>query len=104
VQGKSKTGKADVMLNIIGKLYGIEANIKWKRYDEKYQIRQEKSKSLIDKINPWVSDNKEKTPHKSKLGEALTYWHNQVHKLETYLNDGRIIIDINHAEHAVKPF
>jgi transposase len=28
VQGKSKTGKADVMLNIIGKLYGIEANIK----------------------------------------------------------------------------
>ena len=103
-QGKSKTGKADVMLNLIGKLYGIEANIKLKSNDEKHQIRQEKSKPLIDKINQWVSDNREKIPPKSKLGEALTYWHNQAHKLETYLEDGRINIDNNRAERAVKPF
>jgi transposase len=103
-QGKNKTGKADVMLNLIGKLYGIEANIKLKNRDEKYRIRQEKSKPLIDKINQWVSDNREKIPPKSKLGEALTYWHNQAHKLKTYLEDGRINIDNNRAERAVKPF
>ncbi|MGB0937417.1 MAG: IS66 family transposase [Colwellia sp.] len=103
-QGKSKTGKADVMLNLIAKLYGIEANIKLKNSDEKHKIRQEKSKPLIDKINQWVNDNREKIPPKSKLGEALTYWHNQAHKLETYLKDGRINIDNNRAERAVKPF
>ena len=103
-QGKSKTGKADVMLNLIGKLYGIEANIKLKSRDEKYQVRQKKSKPLIDKINQWISDNREKIPPKSKLGEAFTYWHNQAHKLETYLKDGRINIDNNRAERAVKPF
>ena len=47
---KSKIGKADVMLNLIGKLYGIEANIKLKSSDEKHQIRLEKSKPLIDRI------------------------------------------------------
>ena len=92
------------MLNLIGKLYGIEANIKLKSRDEKYQVRQKKSKPLIDKINQWISDNQEKIPPKSKLGEAFTYWHNQAHKLETYLKDGRINIDNNRAERAVKPF
>jgi transposase len=38
VQGKNKTGKADVILNLIGKLYGIEAAIKTKGRDEKHQI------------------------------------------------------------------
>ena len=34
----------------------------------------------------------------------MTYWCNQAHKLTTYLNDGRINIDNNRAERAVKPF
>ncbi|PHR80488.1 MAG: IS66 family transposase [Colwellia sp.] len=103
-QGKNKTGKADVILSLIGKLYGIEAHIKTKSIIEKYEIRQEKSQPIIDKINNWVTDNKEKIPPKTKLGEAITYWHNQAHKLETYLKDGRINIDNNRAERAVKPF
>ena len=103
-QGKNKTGKADVILNLIGKLYGIEAAVKTKDWDEKHQVRQDKSKPILDKINTWVTNNKEKIPPKSKLGEALTYWYNQTHKLETYLEDGRINIDNNRAERAVKPF
>lgn len=103
-QGKSKTGKADVVLSLIGKLYGIESNIKTKISGEKHQVRQDKSKPILDKIQTWVTSNKEKIPPKSKLGEALTYWHNQADKLETYLKDGRINIDNNRAERAVKPF
>lgn len=103
-KSKAKTGKADVALSLIGKLYGIEGHLKTKSSDEKYQVRQAKSKPLMDKLNRWVLDNKEKVPPKSKLGEALTYWQNQAHKLETYLTDGRINIDNNRAERAVKPF
>jgi transposase len=104
VQGKKKTGKADVALNLIGKLYGIEASLKGKTTEEKYLVRQEKSKVIIDKLHGWVIDNRDKVPPKSKLGEAMTYWCNQAHKLTTYLNDGRINIDNNRAERAVKPF
>ena len=104
VQGKNKTGKADVALNLIGKLYGIEAGLKGKTAEEKYLARQERSKVIIDKLTDWVIDNKDKVPPKTKLGEALTYWCNQAHKLVTYLKDGRINIDNNRAERAVKPF
>ena len=31
VQGKNKTGKADVMLNLISMLYGVEENVKLKK-------------------------------------------------------------------------
>ena len=58
---------------IIGKLYGIEASVKTKGSNEKRQVRKEKSKPILDKINAWVTNNKEKIPPKSKLGEALTY-------------------------------
>ncbi|GAW95456.1 IS66 family transposase [Colwellia marinimaniae] len=104
VQGKNKTGKADVALNLIGKLYGIEVSLKGKTAEEKYLARQEKSKVIIDKLTGWVIENKDKVPPKTKLGEAMTYWCNQEYKLITYLKDGRINIDNNRAERAVKPF
>ena len=72
VQGKNKTGKADVALNLIGKLYGIEASLKDKSAGEKHQVRQEKSKAIIDKLHVWVINNKYKIRPKSKLGETLT--------------------------------
>jgi transposase len=103
-QGKNKTGKADVALSLIGKLYGIESGIKDKSAKDKYTERQEKSKPILDKLHDWVIQNKDKIPPKSKLGEAITYWCNQEHKLITYLKDGRINIDNNRAERAVKPF
>jgi transposase len=44
-------------LNLISNLYGIEAAIKTKDLDEKHQVRQEKSKPILDKINAWVRKN-----------------------------------------------
>jgi transposase len=104
VQGKKKTGKADVALNLIGKLYGIEGNIQDKPAQEKQRIRQEKSKPLIEKLYHWAIENKEKIPPSLKLGVAIGYLLNQYHKLIIYLEDGRINIDNNRAERAVKPF
>ncbi|MGK0234711.1 MAG: transposase [Psychroserpens sp.] len=48
-----KKCKADVALNLIVKLYGIEANLKGKSVEEK-------SVSIIDKLHHWVIDNKDK--------------------------------------------
>ena len=91
-------------MRVVSSLRLKPRKVKTKGLDEKHQVRQEKSKPILDKINTWVTNNKEKILPKSKLGEALTYWHNQAHKLETYIKDGRINIDNNRAERAVKPF
>lgn len=104
IQAKSKASKADVVLNLIGKLYGIEQRIKEKSIEDKFNIRQSHAKPIVQELHQWLTDHKDKIPPKSKLGEAITYGLNQFEKFERYLEDGRLNIDNNRAERAIKPF
>jgi len=102
VQGKGKSGKADMALSFIQKLYGIESKLKEKTAEEKYATRQEQAKPIIENLHAWLS--KQNVLPKTKLGEAITYLSNQWHKLVRYLDDGQLNIDNNRAERAIKPF
>lgn len=99
-----KTGKVDVALNFIGKLYGIEQAIKEKTDDEKYQIRQQKAKPIVDEFYQWLVEHKDLFPPKRPLGKAINYALNQYDKFRRYLDDGRLKIDNNRGERAIKPF
>ncbi len=99
-----KTGKADVALNLIGKLYGIEQAIKDKPATEKYTVRQRKAKPIVDELYQWLLKHKDKIPPKMALGKAINYAINQFEKFRRYLDDGRLSIDNNRAERAIKPF
>ena len=102
VQGKNKSGKADMALSYIQKLYAIEAKLKGKTVEEKYEVRQQQAKPLIEKLHDWLT--KQHVLPKTKLGEAITYLNNQWHKLIRYLESGQLNIDNNRAERAIKPF
>ncbi|WP_240778739.1 IS66 family transposase [Shewanella sp. SNU WT4] len=99
-----KAGKADVALNLIGKLYGIEQQIKGKSAGEKYVIRQQKSKIIINELHQWLLQRQDKIPPKMALGKAIQYGLNQFEKFRRYLDDGRLSIDNNRAERAINPF
>lgn len=101
-QPKGKTGKADMALSMIQKLYRIEISLKDKSVEEKYQLRQEKAKPLLAKFFQWLT--KANVVTKSALGKAIGYCQNQWHKLIRYIDDGNLTIDNNRAERAVKPF
>ena len=102
VQGKNKSGKADMALSYIQKLYGIEAKLKGKTPEAKYEARQQQAKPFIEKLHDWLI--KQHVLPKTKLGEAITYLNNQWHKLIRYLESGQLNIDNNRAESAIKPF
>ena len=102
VQGKNKSGKADMALSYMQKLYAIEAKLKGKTLEEKYEARQQQAKPLIEKLHDWLI--KQHVLPKTKLGEAITYLNNQWHKLIRYLESGQLNIDNNRAERAIKPF
>lgn len=104
IQPQKKTGKSDVVLSLIQKLYGIESSLVGKIFDEIKAKRQAQSKPILDKIQVWALVHREKVPEKTKLGIAIKYWLNQWPKLINYLEDGQIAIDNNRAERAVKPF
>ncbi len=103
-QPKGKSGKADMALNQIQQLYGIEKRIKDKAPGEKHRTRQEKAIPVLTKFKAWLEKSSLQVPPKSKMGDAINYTLNQWHKLARYIEDGRLNIDNNRAERAIKPF
>lgn len=101
---KGKSGKADQAIAFIQSLYRIESKIKDEPPDKRYEIRKKEAIPIIDKIKKWLDKSIKHMLPLSKMGEALTYLHNQWERLTAYLNDGRYPIDNNAAERAIRPF
>lgn len=104
LQPKGKTGKADLALSHIQKLYAIEASIKDEPPDKRYATRQQEAKPILDKLKTWLDKSLLTVAPKTKLGIALIYLNNQWQRLVAYLEDGRYPIDNNAAERAIRPF
>lgn len=103
-QGKGKTGKADWAINQIQKLYALESKLKTQTFEVKQQQRQQLAAPLLKQLWDWLEKSKDTVPKESLVGKAISYTQNQWPKLIRYLEDGRLNIDNNRAERAVKPF
>jgi len=103
-QGKKPSGKADMALSTIQKLYRIETQIKSLPIAERYRLRQEKSLPILDKFKQWLYTSEQQVLPKTKLGEAILYTLNQWDKLITFTHNGQLNIDNNRAERCIKPF
>lgn len=103
-QPKGKTGKADIALGFIQKLYRIEKLHKGNHVDQLLAVRQIEAKPIIDKLKQWLDKTIVNTPPKSTLGKALQYLNNQWTRLIAYLDGGSRPIDNNRAENAIRPF
>ncbi len=103
-QVKGKSGKADIALSMIQKLYRIEAKIKDKTAEERQRIREEKSQPLLDQYKIWLEKSAGQVPPKSVLGKAISYNLRQWPKLVRYIESSHLNIDNNRAERAIKPF
>jgi transposase len=97
---------ADEALDYIGKLYGIEKEARRRELsaDEIYQLRQEKTKPLLDEFKIWLEAKQPLTPPKGLLGQAIRYTLGNWEKLIIYIEDGRLRSDNNLVENAIRPF
>jgi hypothetical protein len=109
-QPKSKSpkspaiGKADMALNYIGKLYGIEQRSRDGDAATRYQARQQESVPLLQQLRLWLDKTLSTVLPSGKLGEALQYLHKYWPKLIRYTEGGDLPIDNNRAENAIRPF
>ncbi len=89
-------------LEEIGQIYKIEEAISGLDPDKRYKVRQERSKDLVEKlfIN-WKKYLKE-LPKKSATALAINYALNNEIALKRFLDDGKIEIDNNAAERAMR--
>jgi len=99
-----QNSNAQKMIDLIGKLYAIEKQIKKLQPDEKYKRRQADSVLVIEKIKQFLDEILHSTAPSGPMGKALVYLQNQWPKLIRYIDDGNYPIDNNVAENAIRPF
>jgi len=104
VQPKGKTGRADIALAMINKLYGIERELKDASDEQRFVGRQEKSLPVLAQLKSWLEKTHPQITPQSVLGRAVSYLASNWSKLERYTEAGFLPIDNNAAERAIKPF
>ena len=104
VQPKGKTGKADWVINLIAKLCAVETQAKALDPEARQALREQKSRPLIHQLRAWLDTSLTQVLPKSVLGKALHYLDRQWPRLTRFLEDGRIPLDNNQAENAIRPF
>ena len=104
-QGRNKKqGKAHQALALIQQLYRVETQARTRSAAERYAHRQQHARPILDTMRSWLDEALPQVPPTSATGKALNYLHNEWRKLIRYLDDGRLEIDNNGAENAIRPF
>jgi transposase len=103
--GKSSTPVAAQQgLDFCNRLFAIERDLHDATPEERYRMRLEQSRPVLDAFAAWLKDQLPRVLPKSALGIAIKYCRNQWDKLEAFLLDGRLEIDNNRSERSIKPF
>src|ERR1700720_3633883 len=86
-------------------LYAIEREAKNNKLspEQRYELRLQKSKPLMDKFKAWLDEMYPTVLPKSPLGLAMSYCINRWPGLTRFLDDGRLEIDNNLTEQEIKP-
>jgi hypothetical protein len=89
-------------LNRIGELYAIEEQIRGQPPDLRQQIRAARAGPKLSALQAWLIATRSQLSKKSDLARAVTYALCRWRALTRYCEDGRIEIDNNAAERALR--
>jgi len=92
------------VLELMRTLYAIERRIRERPPDERYRVRQAEALPLLDKLKASLDKTAARALPSSKLGEAIAYTRKHWPGLIRYCSDGRLHIDNNAIENAIRPF
>lgn len=89
-------------LERIGQLYAVEADIRGQAADERCAQRQARAGPLLEQLHDWLIARLAKLSKKTELAAAIRYALTRWSALTRYRDDGRIEIDNNAAERALR--
>jgi hypothetical protein len=90
-------------LRRIGELYAIEGEVRGRPPNERRAVRQERSKPIVEALHTWLTAQLGRVSGKSNLAAAIRYALRHWTGLVLFLEDGRIELDNNTVERALRP-
>ena len=98
----NKSPIAAEALERIGKLYEIETDIRGSPPPTRAEIRKARAEPLLEELRTWLKYTLSRLSKKSELAKAIGYVLTRWAALTRYVEDGRIEIDNNAAERALR--
>lgn len=104
IKARPKKGSpiVDEALLRIAALYKIEDTIRGSDPDHRRAVRQDLSRPLVDEFFTWLKAQAARVSRKSDLGEAMAYMLKRQEGFRLFLDDGRVDIDSNLVENAIR--
>jgi len=90
-------------LRRIAEFYAIETTIRGQTSTARRNVRQAKSLSLVNAMKVWLETQFTHIPPRSGLADAIRYALTRWSALGLFLDDGRIELDNNTVERAIRP-
>ena len=87
----------------IAGLYAIERDLRGRPPDERARARQARAGPLIEAMHAWLTATLVRLPGRGDLAGAIRYALSRWAALGRYLGDGRLEIDNNPVERAIRP-
>lgn len=90
-------------LRRIGELYAIETQVRGQSPAHRLAARRSQSKPVVAGLRVWMETQLPRIPGRSTLAEAIRYALARWEGLSRFLADGRIELDTNPVERAIRP-
>jgi transposase len=89
-------------LEKIAQLYAIEKEIRGRSPDARREVRQARSRPLLEGLHAWLKETMAKLSRKSELAKAIHYALERWAAFIAFVDDGRVEMDNNAAERALR--
>jgi len=99
----TKSPIAEEAVRRIAALYAIESGIRGEPAEERQRVRHEQSRPLVEAMHVWLNEQLGRIPGASTLAKAIRYALNHWSGLVLFLDDGRLELDTNTVERAIRP-
>lgn len=97
--------RAEFVLKVLARMFSLEEHIRSRSSENKVRWRRRYIKPLLDKLHGWLTEQRDTCPPGSALYKAISYplkpktWTSLVR----FLEDGRVPMENNRAERAIRP-
>ncbi len=103
LHASNKSQLAAFALEQFARVYDIEREVKELDANQRQEVRQYKTKPVLDALHQWMTLQRQKVPQSSATAKALDYSLRRWVALTRFVDDGQLPVDNNWIENQIRP-